>query len=96
MLSRVCSQGTIAPDLVWPERVQVLALRHAPYDRVTGEAFVSGWARRLQSPAIRDKRDPTAYLLTQGAGHFFDHLDRLPGATIGERWRSFESSGQRP
>ena len=53
-------------DLVWPERAELLALRHAPYERTAGEAFVSTWAHRLQSPMVRDKRDPLAYLLIEG------------------------------
>lgn len=75
----------------WPERALVQRLRSACYNREVLEPFVSDWARHLNTPAVRAKRNPTAYLITQGVGHFFDHLDRLEGLTLADRWSSFEA-----
>jgi site-specific recombinase XerD len=77
--------------LIWPSQAQILQLRTTPYDRKQGEAFLSFWARHLNAPQVRTKRNPASYLITQGVGHFFDHLDRLPGSSIGNKWPSFES-----
>lgn len=75
----------------WPERADVERLRSALYDRAALEPLVSDWARYLNHPAVREKRNPTAYLITKGVGHFFDHLDRLEGETLMARWARFET-----
>jgi integrase len=72
------------------DRAMLQNFRTAPYCRKTLEAFVSDWANYLNNPNVRIKRNPAAYLITQGVGHFFDHLDRLPGNTTEQKWPHFE------
>ena len=72
----------------WPDRALVQNLRSACYDREVLEQLVSDWARHLNTAAVRNKRNPAAYLITQGVGHFFDHLDKLDGKTLADRWIS--------
>ncbi|WGF90778.1 tyrosine-type recombinase/integrase [Marinivivus vitaminiproducens] len=74
----------------WLERVEVQRIRAAPYDRTALEPFVLDWARYLNHPAVRPRHNPTAYLITQGVGHLFDHLDGLEGTTLAARWANFE------
>jgi len=63
----------------WPDRAFVQNLRSACYDREVLEQLVSDWASHLNTATVRNKRNPQAYLITQGVGHFFDHLDQLDG-----------------
>jgi hypothetical protein len=75
----------------WPDRAFVQNLRSACYDREVLEQLVSDWASHLNTATVRNKRNPQAYLITQGVGHFFDHLDQLDGKTLADRWMLFES-----
>lgn len=68
--------------LIWPGRDQILELRNAQYDRERSEAFLSFWARRLNAMDVRTKINPAAYLVREGVGYFFDHLDRLSGGSV--------------
>jgi integrase len=77
-------------DRDWPDREVLRQMRSAPYHRETLEPFVADWTSYLNDPDVRDKPNPGAYLITQGVSHFFDHLDRLLGDTIEQRWAQFE------
>lgn len=65
-------------------------MRGTAFDRPVIAGFLSDWVHQLCAPDVRERRRGDAHLLKQGVPHFCDHLDRLQGATLAERWSCFE------
>lgn len=77
-------------ELTWPARDTLLVLREAAFDRPAIEEFLRHWVHRLCAPDVREKRHGETHLLKQGVPHFCDHLDRVEGATLADKWPGFE------
>ena len=77
-------------EVAWPARDALLAMREATFDRSMIEEFLNQWVDQLCASDVRERRHGDAHLLVQGVRHFCDHLDRMEGATLAERWCCFE------
>ena len=77
-------------ELIWPTRDALLSMRRAAFDRPAIEGFLNQWTHRLCAPDVRERQHVDAYLLKQGVLHFCDHLDRMHGASLADRWPCFE------
>ncbi len=77
-------------ELAWPARDPLLLLRATAFDRTAIEEFLHHWVHRLCAPDVREKRHAVTHLLKQGVPHLCDHLDRLDGATLADKWSGFE------